>query len=60
MDNYLCKCSHLEESHGPGVASKQPLCYDCMDTSLNSNVYYHEFRLDGLKYLEQRYEEKVK
>ena len=56
--NILCICGHIKKYHHLGVASKRPLCGSCM-IIWNIN-WYHSFKLDNLKYLEQRYEESVK
>jgi hypothetical protein len=48
----ICKCGHNEEEHYIGTISKVPVCDLCRDLSLPNE--YHNFKLDNLKYLEEK------
>jgi hypothetical protein len=60
MNNFTCTCGHLKSDHRTNV------CLGCW-LDPNHHKYFskraraaHEFKLDNLKYLEQRYEETIK
>lgn len=61
----ICKCGHLESKHRRDNA-KDMYCSECWDniTTPKNPLYkidcvYHNFKLDNLKYLEQKYKESI-
>ena len=66
MLNFPCICSHTKRYH-KSDNSKNMYCYACWDILseqdhpklINVDNMYHEFVSDNLRFLEQKYEEKL-
>jgi hypothetical protein len=54
----ICKCGHEEDEHYIGTLSKVPVCALCRELSMPNE--YHKFKLNNLRYLEEKYEEGLK
>jgi hypothetical protein len=62
MNSIPCKCGHNNDEHRIGALTGNPLCNLCVNKTsrgMASSYVYHEFQLDNLRYLEQRYEESL-
>jgi hypothetical protein len=53
-----CKCGHLRARHDIRIISKNDfsICWECPTPGTITSECYHKFKLDNLKYLEQKYE----
>lgn len=54
MENDVCLCGHRLFCH------LDYMCLLCKELWLESNIVYHSFRADNLKYLETIYSNKAK
>lgn len=63
--NNRCSCGHIAQEHENrgqrGLSTLQPICWKCYAISTTEWIvvfdyskkdYYHEFKIDNLKYLE--------
>lgn len=49
----ICICGHTKKYH---YQDEIPLCVACANGNNGSDVYWHKFKLDNLKYLEHIHE----
>jgi hypothetical protein len=51
IEEFPCKCGHMQSEHEENEDS--PLCIGCSNDNRGWDIYWHKFKLDNLKYLEQ-------
>jgi hypothetical protein len=58
----ICKCGHAKRWHKlrlPSLGQNGIRCGKCLNEE-SSNFWWHPFKPDNLKYLEQKYEESIR
>jgi hypothetical protein len=58
MENNICKCGHRREAHLSNDYQTEGACFD--ESRTIRICYWHTFKLDNLKYLEDLYDKRTK